>query len=56
MRQHVSSGSTFEDTIGFSRAVRVGSMVVVAGTAPILAGGGVAAPGDAYGQTSSVRG
>jgi enamine deaminase RidA (YjgF/YER057c/UK114 family) len=51
MRQHVSSGSTFEDTIGFSRAVRVGSMVAVAGTAPILAGGGVAAPGDAYGQT-----
>jgi enamine deaminase RidA (YjgF/YER057c/UK114 family) len=51
MRKHVSSGSPFEHTIGFSRAVRVGSMVAVAGTAPVLAGGGVAAPGDAYGQT-----
>ncbi len=51
MRKRVSSGSPFEDAIGFSRAVRVGSIVAVAGTAPVLAGGGVAAPGDAYGQT-----
>jgi enamine deaminase RidA (YjgF/YER057c/UK114 family) len=51
MRSHVSSGSPFEDTIGFSRAVRVGSIVAVSGTAPILAGGGLAAPDDVYGQT-----
>jgi enamine deaminase RidA (YjgF/YER057c/UK114 family) len=31
----VSSGSPFEATIGFSRAVRVGDRVLVAGTAPI---------------------
>jgi enamine deaminase RidA (YjgF/YER057c/UK114 family) len=31
----VSSGSPFEQTIGFSRAVRVGDRVLVSGTAPI---------------------
>lgn len=34
-RQRVSSGSPFEARIGFSRAVRVGDRVLVAGTAPI---------------------
>jgi enamine deaminase RidA (YjgF/YER057c/UK114 family) len=33
-RQLVSSGSPYEETIGFSRALRVGDRVVVAGTAP----------------------
>lgn len=33
-RQLVSSGSPYEAPIGFSRAVRVGDRVVVAGTAP----------------------
>ncbi|WP_423065723.1 RidA family protein [Devosia sp. CN2-171] len=50
-RQLVSSGSYLEPVIGFSRAVRVGSTVVVGGTAPIKAEGGTAAIGDAYGQT-----
>lgn len=34
-RQIVYSGSPFEAAIGFSRAVRTGDRVVVAGTAPI---------------------
>jgi enamine deaminase RidA (YjgF/YER057c/UK114 family) len=34
-RQRIASGSPFEKTIGFSRAMRVGNRVVVAGTAPI---------------------
>jgi len=49
-RISVSSGSPFEATIGFSRAVRIGDRVAVSGTAPIAADGAVAAPGDAYGQ------
>jgi enamine deaminase RidA (YjgF/YER057c/UK114 family) len=51
MRTLVSSGSPFEPKIGFSRAVRVGPHVAVSGTAPIAPDGGVAAPGDVYGQT-----
>jgi len=50
-RQWVSSGSPLEPEIGFSRAVRVGAHIAVAGTAPIAAEGGTACPGDVYGQT-----
>lgn len=50
-RRRVSSGSPLEPAIGFSRAVRAGAHVAVAGTAPIAAGGGTAAPGDVHGQT-----
>ncbi|MGH9280338.1 MAG: RidA family protein [Acidimicrobiales bacterium] len=35
MRRLVSSGSPWEPVIGFSRAVRVGDRVLVAGTAPV---------------------
>ena len=51
MRKLVSSGSPLEPRIGFSRAVRVGPYVAIAGTAPIAPDGSVAAPGDVYGQT-----
>jgi enamine deaminase RidA (YjgF/YER057c/UK114 family) len=50
-RQHVSSGSPYEPVIGFSRAVRTGHHVTVAGTAPIMPDG-ADPPGDAYGQAS----
>jgi len=50
-RKLVSSGSYLEPEIGFSRAVRVGPFVAVAGTAPIAAEGGTAAPGDVQGKT-----
>ncbi len=50
-RKNVSSGSPFEKTIGFSRAVRIGDVIAVSGTAPILADGATAAIGDVYGQT-----
>lgn len=50
-RRNISSGSYLEPKIGFSRAVRIGDMVAVGGTAPIAAGGGTDCIGDAYGQT-----
>jgi enamine deaminase RidA (YjgF/YER057c/UK114 family) len=50
MRSQISSGSPLEPRIGFSRAVRVGGLVAISGTAPIAADGSVAASGDVYGQ------
>jgi enamine deaminase RidA (YjgF/YER057c/UK114 family) len=50
-RRLVSSGSPFEPEIGFSRAVRVGAQISVAGTAPVSTAGGNVAVGDVYGQT-----
>lgn len=38
-RHRVSSGSPFEPTIGFSRAIRVGDRVLVSGTAPVFPDG-----------------
>jgi len=40
-RENISSGSPFEATVGFSRAVRIGDRVLVAGTAPIWPDGSV---------------
>ena len=39
--ERVSSGSPFEPTIGFSRAVRAGDRVLVSGTAPVWPDGDV---------------
>jgi enamine deaminase RidA (YjgF/YER057c/UK114 family) len=50
-RRRVSSGSAYEGTIGFSRAVRIGPWIAVGGTAPIASDGSVAHPGDVYAQT-----
>src|SRR4051794_41346919 len=40
-RTRVSSGSPYEQQIGFSRAVRAGNRVLVAGTAPVWPDGEV---------------
>jgi enamine deaminase RidA (YjgF/YER057c/UK114 family) len=50
-RRRVSSGSPLEPVIGFSRAVRSGHHVAIAGTAPIGDDGAAVAPGDLYRQT-----
>jgi enamine deaminase RidA (YjgF/YER057c/UK114 family) len=49
MRQHVGTGSAWEVVVGYSRAVRVGDTVHVAGTTAIREGR-VVAVGDAYEQ------
>jgi enamine deaminase RidA (YjgF/YER057c/UK114 family) len=48
-RRLVSSGSPFESKVGFSRAVRDGRHVFVAGTCAVMPDGGDP-PQDAYGQ------
>ncbi len=50
MRKLVSSGSPYEPKIGISRAVRVGSFITVAGTAPIGPDGRTVGRGDAATQ------
>jgi len=50
MRKLVSSNSQLEDSIGFSRACRIGKHISVSGTAPIKNGKTVF-KGDVYQQT-----
>ncbi|MCG8524821.1 MAG: RidA family protein [Opitutales bacterium] len=51
MKKQATSGSPFENSIGFCRATRIGNIVAVSGTAPINFDGSTAHVGDVYGQT-----
>jgi enamine deaminase RidA (YjgF/YER057c/UK114 family) len=53
-RQLISSNTPFEHIAGYSRAVRVGNQVFVAGTTASDAAGQVQHPGDAAAQTSYI--
>ena len=53
-REHISSGTVWEERYGYARAVRVGNRIEVAGTVAADHHGNVVGAGDPYAQTKFI--
>ena len=53
-RENFSSGSKWEPLVGYSRAVKVGNQVFIAGTTAIDGDGNLVGQGDPYQQTVQI--
>lgn len=53
-RERVSTGTPWEDAVGYSRAVRVGDRIEVSGTTATDEDGEVVGVGDPYAQTAQI--
>ncbi len=55
-RLNISSGAKWEDIVGYSRAVKVGNIIEVAGTTAVEEQGAIVGRGDPYQQTLFILG
>ncbi len=51
-RQNISSGTRWEEKVGYSRAVRLGNLVYISGTVAVDETGAVVGGDDPYAQTA----
>jgi enamine deaminase RidA (YjgF/YER057c/UK114 family) len=52
--QRLGSGVSYEDVVGYSRLVRMGDLVLLAGTTAITPDGAIAGIGDPYAQMRQI--